>query len=125
MLLRNELNFELYLKQQHLQHIGRLHHDHVVDASVEAERQNLHRTCKRLKNQIKLTQNALDKQRSEMQSSRKKQVEWESELNTRIKKYREERKEWESKVKIFQNRLNDAKAVNKLVKNELDETRDR
>lgn len=41
LLLRNELNFELFLKQQHLQHIGRLHREHVLDSSVEAERQQL------------------------------------------------------------------------------------
>ena len=39
LLLRNELNFELFVKQQHLQHMGRLHREHVVDSSVEAERQ--------------------------------------------------------------------------------------
>jgi len=78
-----------------------------------------------LKNQVKVTQDALDKQRSEMQSSRKKQVEWENELNARIKKYREERKYWENKVKTFQNQLNDAKTVNKLTRKELDEARDR
>ena len=60
-----------------------------------------------------------------MQSSRKKQVEWENELNARIKKYREERKDWENKVKTFQNQLNDAKTVNKLTRKELDEARDR
>jgi hypothetical protein len=41
LLLRNELNFELFLKQQHLQHIGRLHREHVLDSTVEAERQQL------------------------------------------------------------------------------------
>ena len=41
LLLRNELNFELFVKQQHLQHIGRLHREHVLDSSVEAERQQL------------------------------------------------------------------------------------
>lgn len=39
LLLRNELNFELFVKQQHLQHMGRLHREHMVDSSVEAERQ--------------------------------------------------------------------------------------
>lgn len=41
LLLRNEMNFEMFLKQQHLQHIGRLHREHVMDTSVEAERQQL------------------------------------------------------------------------------------
>lgn len=41
LLLRNELNFELFVKQQHLQHMGRLHHEHMIDSSVEAERQQM------------------------------------------------------------------------------------
>lgn len=41
LLLRNELNFELFVKQQYLQHMARLHRDHVFDSSVEAERQRM------------------------------------------------------------------------------------
>lgn len=41
LLLRNELNFELWLKKQHLSHMGKLHRDRIVARSEEAERQNL------------------------------------------------------------------------------------
>ena len=92
MLLRNELNFELYLKQQHLQHIGRLHHDHILDSTVEAERQNLYNTCKILKSQLSQAQAAFDRQRKENASIKRNHVQWENELNEKLKKYRSEKK---------------------------------
>ncbi|CAG8621657.1 4702_t:CDS:10 [Ambispora gerdemannii] len=109
MLLRNELNFELYLKQQHLQHIGRLHRDHVLDASVEAERQNLYNTCRTLKTQLASTQLAFDRQKSETASNKKKQVHWENELHTKLKALREEKREWKSSIDKLTQELVEAK----------------
>ncbi|CAG8494593.1 1181_t:CDS:10 [Ambispora leptoticha] len=111
MLLRNELNFELYLKQQHLQHIGRLHRDHVLDASVEAERQNLYNTCRTLKSQLANTQLAFDRQKSETSSNKKKQAHWESELHTKLKALREEKREWKSSMDKLSQELAEAKLV--------------
>ena len=64
----------LLLKQQHLQHIGRLHRDHILDSTVEAERQNLYNTCKILKSQLSQTQAAFDRQRIETTNIKKKHV---------------------------------------------------
>ncbi|CAG8622549.1 16048_t:CDS:2, partial [Racocetra fulgida] len=110
MLLRNELNFELYLKQQHLQHIGRLHRDHVLDISAEAERQNLYNACKNLKLQLEKTQSAFNRQRDENASIKKKHVQWEDELNAKLKKYREEKKEWKTELDKVEEQLREAKA---------------
>lgn len=41
LMLKNELNFELYLKSQHLQQMGTLHKEHVRESGLEAEVQNL------------------------------------------------------------------------------------
>ncbi|CAG8498975.1 16089_t:CDS:10 [Gigaspora margarita] len=109
MLLRNELNFELYLKQQHLQHIGRLHRDHVLDISAEAERQNLYNACKNLKLQLEKTQTAFNRQRDENASIKKKHVQWEDELNNKLKKYREEKKEWKTELDKVEEQLREAK----------------
>ena len=68
MLLRNELNFVLYLKQQHL---GRLH---ILDSTVEAERQNLYDTCKILKSQLSQAQAVYDRQRKENASIKRNHV---------------------------------------------------
>lgn len=41
LILKNQLNFEIYLKELVQQHVGRLHHDTIVSRSEEAERQGL------------------------------------------------------------------------------------
>ena len=115
MLLRNELNFELYLKQQHLQHIGRLHRDRVLDSTVEAERQNLYNMCKVLKLQLSQTQAAFDRQRTETANIKKKHVQWEDELNGKLKKYRNEKKDWKSVLDKVEQELSEAKVRSRLL----------
>jgi len=41
LLLRNELNFELWLSRENAKHIGRLFHDKILSKHVENERQGL------------------------------------------------------------------------------------
>lgn len=122
MLLRNELNFELYLKQQHLQHIGRLHRDHVLDISAEAERQNLYNACKNLKLQLEKTQTAFNRQRDENASIKKKHVQWEDELNNKLKKYREEKKEWKTELDKVEEQLREAKLTIKAQTKQIEES---
>lgn len=40
-LLKSEVNFQLYLKSLHLAHMGTLHREKVLDSGIEAERQSL------------------------------------------------------------------------------------
>lgn len=40
-LLRNELNFELWLSRENVRHIGRLYQDRILSKNAEAERQGL------------------------------------------------------------------------------------
>ncbi|CAJ0826827.1 4778_t:CDS:2 [Entrophospora sp. SA101] len=103
------LNFELYLKQQHLQHIGRLHRDHILDNMAEAERQNLYNTCRTLKSQLKRVQAAFDRQRTETANLKKTKVQWENELNTKLKNYREQEKELKLQMDKILQELNEAK----------------
>nr|CAG8470280.1 2959_t:CDS:10 [Entrophospora candida] len=103
------LNFELYLKQQHLQHIGRLHRDHILDNMAEAERQNLYNTCRTLKSQLKRVQAAFDRQRTETANLKKTKVQWENELNTKLKNYREQEKELKLQMDKTLQELNEAK----------------
>lgn len=41
LLLRNELNFELWVQRENIKHIGRLYQDRILMRSAEAERQGL------------------------------------------------------------------------------------
>jgi hypothetical protein len=40
-LLRNELNFELWLSRENVKHVGRLNQDRILSKTAEAERQGL------------------------------------------------------------------------------------
>jgi hypothetical protein len=41
LLLRNELNFELWVSRENVKHIGRLYQDRILSRNAEAERQGL------------------------------------------------------------------------------------
>ncbi|BFZ56596.1 hypothetical protein PYCC9005_003643 [Savitreella phatthalungensis] len=93
LLLRNELNFERHLKQQHLHHIGRLQRANIADAAAEAERQGLYNTTKALKAQLASLQGTLQRLRHESATSKANRVQYEATLNERIKKLRTENAE--------------------------------
>lgn len=92
-MLRNELRFELYMKEQLLIHIGRLHRDRITDAANEAEQQNLQHTIRALQAQLSALEARLDRQRSEVQATSGRHVQWERELNAKLSTYRDERRQ--------------------------------
>ncbi|KAL2316275.1 Hamartin [Schizosaccharomyces pombe] len=94
--LQNELRFEKFVRQQHLQNIGKLHREHILDMAVESERQKLLLTNKRYKAQIELLNSEIDKHRSESQAALNRRVKWENDFNNKIKALREEKKAWKS-----------------------------
>ncbi|SAM81798.1 uncharacterized protein UBRO_03054 [Ustilago bromivora] len=99
LLLRNELNFELYLKEQHLRHIGRLHREKVTDTALEAERQNLYHTVRTLRTTNTTLRAELERSRAEAASTKSRHVQWEADLNNKLKAYREERKAWTTEAR--------------------------
>ncbi|ORY81402.1 Hamartin protein-domain-containing protein [Protomyces lactucae-debilis] len=110
LLLRNELHFERHLKQQHLQHIGRLQRSNIADAAVETERQNLYNTTKALKSQVANLQGSLQRLRNETATSKANRLDYEATLNERIKQLRQERTVWTSTEKSMRTALEEARA---------------
>jgi hypothetical protein len=96
MLLRNDLNFERYLKQQHLTHIGQLQRKHIKEATDAAETQNLINANRTLKNRLAKANELYAQLKKETLTSRSQSKKWEQELSTRVKSYREEEKLWHS-----------------------------
>ncbi|KAG1142133.1 hypothetical protein G6F38_007944 [Rhizopus arrhizus] len=119
LLLRNELNFELFLKQQHLQHIGRLHREHVLDSSVEAERQQLYNTTRMLRAQLNQTTSALEKLRAESALTKQKHIKWEDEQSGKLRGYREARKEWQNQMTQIEYQMEEYKKELKEQKEQL------
>ncbi|KAI9023736.1 Hamartin protein-domain-containing protein [Phycomyces nitens] len=123
LLLRNELNFELFLKQQHLQHIGRLHREHVLDSSVEAERQQLYNTTRMLKAQLKQTTDTLEKLKMESAMTKQKHIKWEDEQSGKLRGYREMRKDWQHQADAAQLQLTEYERLLAEQKTQLEEAR--
>ncbi|RUS22198.1 Hamartin protein-domain-containing protein [Endogone sp. FLAS-F59071] len=109
LLLRNELNFELFLRQQHLQHIGRLHVEHVKDISNNANKEQLLMTIMTHRDSLKSLQAKYDQQVKEAACIKEKHVKWEDRLNENLRKYREEKKEWSYELEGVREKLEETK----------------
>lgn len=96
MLLRNDLNFERYLKLQHLAHIGQLQRKHIKEATAEAETQNLINTNKTLKARLAKADELYAQLKKETLTSRSQSKKWEGELNAKVRSYKESEKHWHS-----------------------------
>ncbi|GAB5592451.1 hypothetical protein Unana1_07351 [Umbelopsis nana] len=125
LLLRNEMNFEMFLKQQHLQHIGRLHREHVMDTSVEAERQQLYNTTRMLQHQLQRTTTALEKLKAENAASKVKHIKWEEEQSEKLRDYREKRKLWQSEMARAKEQVAEFETILKVQDGQLEEARRR
>lgn len=118
MLLKNDLNFERYLKQQHLAHIGQLQRSNIREAAVEAETQNLINTNRMLKDKLSRSQKALDTHKREMKTSRDQSKKFEVDLTNKLKALKEEERTWratEQELRISlqqaQHDLNDSRKI--------------
>ncbi|KAF9694616.1 hypothetical protein EKO04_007429 [Ascochyta lentis] len=96
MLLRNDLNFERYLKLQHLSHIGQLQRKHIREAAVEADTQNLINSNKTLKARLTKANELYAQLKKETLTSRNQSKKWESDLNAKVRTYRDSEKTWHS-----------------------------
>lgn len=119
MLLKNDLNFERYLKQQHLSHIGHLQRKHIKEAAAEAETQNFINTNKTLKAKLEEAKKAYAASKQEALKSKNQAKKWEAELSSKIRTLREEQKAWrseeESTKKALQSAREEADHLRKLL----------
>ncbi|CDR98882.1 uncharacterized protein SPSC_05816 [Sporisorium scitamineum] len=122
LLLRNELNFELYLKEQHLRHIGRLHREKVTDTALEAERQNLYHTVRTLRASNAAQHAELERCRAEAAATKARHVQWEADLNNKLKAYREERKAWTTEARQLKAQAEEDAANNASLTRQLEES---
>ncbi|KAF9304703.1 hypothetical protein BGZ74_000835 [Mortierella antarctica] len=123
LMAKNELNFELFLKQQHIQQISKVHRAHVLDASVEAERQNLYNTCRSLKAQLQETKLLLEKEKFELNQRKNKQTHWDTELKNKLQTFRDERKTLTFEVERLKQDIQDTKQAQQIQERLLTEER--
>ncbi|KWU43136.1 hypothetical protein RHOSPDRAFT_5757, partial [Rhodotorula sp. JG-1b] len=107
--LQGEVNFQNYLKQLHLQHMGTLHREKVLESGAEAERQSSFRTIRTLRAQLRATQNALDQVRSEQAATKANWTSHIADLRDKLAGLREQRMRWEHEERVLRAELDDWK----------------
>ncbi|GAA5897630.1 hypothetical protein JCM8208_000217 [Rhodotorula glutinis] len=109
LLLKGEVDFQNYLKQLHLQHMGTLHREKVLESGAEAERQSSFRTIRTLRAQLRATQNALDQLRSEQAATKANWTAHIADLRDKLSTLREQRMRWDHDEKMLQAEVADWK----------------
>lgn len=117
MLLKNDLNFERYLKQQHLAHIGNLQRKSVSEATVASETENLLNTNKTLKAKLIKANDLYGQLKRETTTSRNQAKKYEEQLSTKLKAYREEEKRWQAEATTLKHDLETSKREAEHLKN--------
>ena len=119
MLLRNDLNFERYLKQQHLAHIGQLQRKNIREATAEAETQNLLNNNRTLKAKLVKANEAYGALQKENITGRNQAKKWEGELSNKVRSLREDQRTWQSEEEAVRHELErtqkDCEALRKLL----------
>ncbi|CEL57354.1 Tuberous sclerosis 1 protein homolog OS=Schizosaccharomyces pombe (strain 972 / ATCC 24843) GN=tsc1 PE=1 SV=1 [Rhizoctonia solani AG-1 IB] len=111
LILRNQLNFEIYLKELVQQHVGRLHQDKIVSRSEEAERQSLHVKLKDYKAKLTKAQEDLATIRAEAAGTKSRHTQWVTELQDKLTRFREEKRSWAAEAVELRGEVNDTRAA--------------
>ncbi|KZT09463.1 uncharacterized protein LAESUDRAFT_722428 [Laetiporus sulphureus 93-53] len=106
LLLRNELNFELWNARENVKHIGRLYEDRVLSKTAELERQGLHNRLREYKAQMTHLQRALKEHKSQALTVKNQYVDWNRKLQDKVA-------EFKNKVKSLESEMNAMRAADK------------
>ncbi|KAF9009433.1 hypothetical protein BDQ17DRAFT_1300250 [Cyathus striatus] len=110
LLLRNELNFELWLSRENAKHIGRLYQDRIVMKTAEAERQGLYNKLRKYRSQVNSLEAELKEHKAQASSAKDKYADWNIELQKKLKELREEKKNWITEAAALRIAEKEAKA---------------
>ncbi|KAF8894671.1 hypothetical protein BD779DRAFT_1434819 [Infundibulicybe gibba] len=93
LLLRNELNFELWLSRENTKHIGRLFQERILTKSAEAERQGwCYNKLRKYRAQVIALEGELREHKQQASSAKNKYADWNIELQKKLSQFREEKK---------------------------------
>ena len=105
LLLQNDLQFERYVKQQHMAHIGGLRRKQLREEATEAETQNLVMAARNLRHRLDEAKRGESQIKKEADHRRNMSKKWESDLTARLKNLREEQKKWAAAKDELENEL--------------------
>ncbi|KAK4199636.1 putative tuberous sclerosis 1 protein [Triangularia verruculosa] len=94
LLLLNDLQYERFIKQQHMMHMGELRRKQVREAATEAETQNLVMANRSLKQRLDEAKRSEAQNKKEFDNRRNMAKKWEDSLSSKLKVLRDEQKRW-------------------------------
>ncbi|KAF7321577.1 HATPase-c domain-containing protein [Mycena kentingensis (nom. inval.)] len=94
LLLRSELNFELWLGRENVKHIARLHQTTMLSRDAESERQGLYNNLRRLRKTVADLEQKLQQNQSVASSTKERFVDYNGDLQKRLHELREQKKSW-------------------------------
>ncbi|KAK4193726.1 putative tuberous sclerosis 1 protein [Podospora australis] len=121
LLLHNDLQYEKYVKQQHIEHMGELRRKQVREAATEAETQNLVMANRSLKQRLDEAKRSEAQIRKEFDHRRNMAKRWENDLSNKLRILREEQKKWSVEGNELKQQLEKAQAECKSLRQIVDE----
>jgi hypothetical protein len=119
MLLRNDLNFERFQKQQYLNQIGQLQRKHIKDATVESQNQNVLNAKKTLAAKLETSNRLYEQLKKESATSRSQSKRFEEQLTQKLKAAKEEEKLLQAEIQMLRHECDkqrkECEALQKLV----------
>ncbi|KAJ2925236.1 hypothetical protein H1R20_g11886, partial [Candolleomyces eurysporus] len=111
LLLRNELNFELWHSRENSKHIGRLYEDRILMRTAESERQGLYNKLRRYRAQVVNLETELRDHKQQAASAKNGYADWTRELQEKMKELREDKKRLMADLSNAQAAAKDLKAL--------------
>ncbi|KAI0934089.1 hypothetical protein AcV5_006053 [Taiwanofungus camphoratus] len=111
LLLRNELNFELWNARENVRHIGRLYQDRVLSKTAEIERQALHNKLREYKQEVLRLQRELKNHKAHASAVKTQYADWNQKLQDTLKDFRRKKAAWEEEAAAMRLADKEAKAT--------------
>ncbi|KAI0725152.1 hypothetical protein C8Q72DRAFT_786064 [Fomitopsis betulina] len=94
LLLRNELNLELWSARENVKHIGRLYQDKVLSKTAEMERQGLRNKLREYRVEVSRLQRKLKEHKEQSNTVRSQLQDYCKKAQEKLGDFRKEKKEW-------------------------------
>ncbi|KAH9856954.1 hypothetical protein C2E23DRAFT_806091 [Lenzites betulinus] len=94
LLLKNDLNLELWTTRENVKHIGRLYKERVLSRTEEDERQSMRDKLKEYKRKVASLRDELKQTKDEAMRARARYLDWNGQLQDRMVKLGTEKKAW-------------------------------
>ncbi|TFY63751.1 hypothetical protein EVJ58_g3060 [Rhodofomes roseus] len=100
LLLRNELNLELWSSRENVKHIGRLYQDRVFSKTGEVERQGLRNKLREYKAEVERLQRELKQHKEQSNTVKNQLLDYNKKTQEKLKDFRIEKVNWEKEAAL-------------------------